>query len=355
VLFSKKGNLVGLDLGSSAVKLVQLKELGRGGGYRLVNLGVSPLSPEAIVDGAIMDSGLVVDVIQNVFRENKVKGGDVALSLSGHSVIIKRVSLPTMNEEELAESIQWEAEQYIPFDIQDVNIDYQILQGGAQTGDGNMDVLLVAVKKSKITDYTSVLHQAGKNPMVVDVDVFALQNAYEVNYNPEPDQTIALVNIGASVTNIAIMQGTNSVFWRDISIGGNQYTDVIQKELNLSFEKAEALKRGEEAAGENADKLNQILKQVSQDVGSEVQKTLDFFKATTSGESATKIMLTGGSSRVPGLQELLAERFGVPVEMFNPFQAIQVNEKHFPPERLQELAPNLAVAVGLALRRVGDK
>jgi type IV pilus assembly protein PilM len=260
-----------------------------------------------------------------------------------------------MNEEELAESIQWEAEQYIPFDIQDVNIDYQILQGGAQTGDGNMDVLLVAVKKSKITDYTSVLHQAGKNPMVVDVDVFALQNAYEVNYNPEPDQTIALVNIGASVTNIAIMQGTNSVFWRDISIGGNQYTDVIQKELNLSFEKAEALKRGEEAAGENADKLNQILKQVSQDVGSEVQKTLDFFKATTSGESATKIMLTGGSSRVPGLQELLAERFGVPVEMFNPFQAIQVNEKHFPPERLQELAPNLAVAVGLALRRVGDK
>ena len=355
MLFSKKGNLVGLDLGSSAVKLVQLKELGRGGGYRLVNLGVSPLSPEAIVDGAIMDSGLVVDVIQNVFRENKVKGGDVALSLSGHSVIIKRVSLPTMNEEELAESIQWEAEQYIPFDIQDVNIDYQILQGGAQTGDGNMDVLLVAVKKSKITDYTSVLHQAGKNPMVVDVDVFALQNAYEVNYNPEPDQTIALVNIGASVTNIAIMQGINSVFWRDISIGGNQYTDAIQKELNLSFEKAEALKRGEEAAGENADKLNQILKQVSQDVGSEVQKTLDFFKATTSGESATKIMLTGGSSRVPGLQELLAERFGVPVEMFNPFQAIQVNEKHFPPERLQELAPNLAVAVGLALRRVGDK
>ncbi len=355
MLFSKSRSLVGLDLGSSSVKLVQLKEVGRSGGYRLVNLGVSPLSPEAIVDGAIMDSGLVVDVIQNVFRENKVKGGDVALSLSGHSVIIKRVSLPSMNEEELSESIQWEAEQYIPFDIQDVNIDYQILQSASPGAEGNMDVLLVAVKKSKINDYTSVLHQAGKTPLIVDVDVFALQNAYEINYPLEVDQTVALVNVGASVTNIAILQGGNSVFWRDISIGGNQYTDAIQKELNLSFEKADALKRGEEPGGEEAGKLEQILRQVSQDVGGEIQKTLDFFKATTSGESVTKIMLSGGSSRVPGLQEMLAERFGVPVEMLNPFQSIQVNEKQFPAERLQELGPTLAVAVGLALRRAGDK
>ena len=353
MFFSKKSSLVGLDLGSSSVKLVQLKELGRGSGYRLINMGLAPLSPEAIVDGAVMDSGLVVDVIQNIFRENKVKGSDVALSLSGHSVIIKRVSLPTMNEEELAESIQWEAEQYIPFDIQDVNIDYQILQSAGS--DGNMDVLLVAVKKSKINDYTSVLHQAGKSPMVVDVDVFALQNAYEINYAPEPDQTIALVNIGASVTNIAILKGANSVFWRDISIGGNQFTDAIQKELNLSFEQADALKRGEEAAGENAGKLEQILRQVSQDLGGEVQKTLDFYKATSAGEMAGKIILSGGSARVPGIQEMLAERFGVPVEMFNPFQAIEVSDKQFPAERLQDLAPAMAVAVGLALRKAGDK
>ena len=355
MLFSKSRSLVGLDLGSSCIKLVQLKEGGRGGGWKLENMGVLPLSPEAIVDGAIMDSGLVVDVIQNLFRENKVKGSEVALSLSGHSVIIKRVSLPTMNEEELAESIQWEAEQYIPFDIQDVNIDYQILQSTSQSTEGNMDVLLVAVKKSKISDYTSVLNQAGKTPAVVDVDVFALQNAYEVNYPPEPDQTLALVNIGASVTNIAILQGTNSVFWRDISIGGNQYTDAIQKELNVSFEAAESLKRGQEGAGENAEKLQQILKQVSQDVGGEVQKTLDFFKATTAGEQVSKIVLSGGSSRIGGLQELLAERFGVPVEMFNPFQSIEASSKQFPQERLQELAPDMAVAVGLALRKAGDK
>jgi type IV pilus assembly protein PilM len=354
VLFSKSRSLVGLDLGSSCIKLVQLKEAGKSG-WKLENMGSLPLSPEAIVDGAIMDSGLVVDVIQNLFRENRVKGSEVALSLSGHSVIIKRVSLPTMNEQELAESIQWEAEQYIPFDIQDVNIDYQILQNTSQSTEGNMDVLLVAVKKSKISDYTSVLHQAGKTPLVVDVDVFALQNAYEVNYAAESDQTIALVNIGASVTNIAILQGTNSVFWRDISIGGNQYTDAIQKDMNLSFEAAENLKRGQEEAGANADKLQQILKQVSQDVAGEVQKTLDFFKATTAGEQASKIVLSGGSSRVAGLQELLAERFGVPVEMFNPFQGIQVSSKQFPSEKLLEVGPNMAVAVGLALRKAGDK
>ncbi len=341
MFFAGRGNLVGLDMGSSSIKLVQLKEIGKGSGYRLETLGVSPLSPEAIVDGAIMDSGLVVDVIQNVFRENKVKVNEVALSLSGHSVIIKRVSLPEMNEDELAESIQWEAEQYIPFDIQDVNIDYQILQGDMPSAEGTMDVLLVAVKKSKINDYTSALSQAGKAPAVVDVDVFALQNAYEVNYPAEPDLSLALVNIGAGVTNISIMQGTSSVFWRDISIGGNQYTDAI--------------KRAEEQPEEGPERLQQIFNQVSQDVASEVQKTLDFYKATSAGEAVNKIILSGGSCRIPGLQEMLAERFGVPVEMFNPFQAIQVNDKKFPPEMIQELAPTLAVAVGLALRRAGDK
>ncbi len=355
MFFSRRGNLVGLDMGSSSIKLVQLKELGKGGGYALENLGVSPLSPEAIVDGAIMDSGLVVDVIQNVFRENKVKVNEVALSLSGHSVIIKRVSLPEMSEDELAESIQWEAEQYIPFDIQDVNIDYQVLQGDVPAAEGTMDVLLVAVKKSKINDYTSALSQAGKAPIVVDVDVFALQNAYEVNYPAEPDLSLALVNIGAGVTNISIMQGTSSVFWRDISIGGNQYTDTIQKELNLSFERADAIKRGEEQPEEGTERLQQIFNQVSQDVTSEVQKTLDFYKATSSGEAVNKLILSGGSCRIPGLQEMLAERFGVPIEMFNPFQVIQVNEKKFPPQMIQELAPTLAVAVGLALRRTGDK
>jgi len=173
VLFRKTKNLVGLDIGSSAVKLVELKDT-KGGGYRLVKTGLETLSPEAIVDGAIMDASLVVDTVNRLIASANVRNSDFATSLSGHSVIIKKISLPAMSAEELAESIRWEAEQYVPFDINDVNLDYVVLEGA---GGDTMDVLLVAVKKDKISDYTSVITQAGKTPLLVDVDAFALQNA----------------------------------------------------------------------------------------------------------------------------------------------------------------------------------
>jgi len=218
VLFSKSKNLVGLDIGSSAIKLVELKD-SKGGGYRLVKTGLEGLSPEAIVDGAIMDGSLVVDTVNRIVSSLNVRNPDFGTSLSGHSVIIKKISLPAMSPEELAESIRWEAEQYVPFDINDVNLDYVVLESG---GGETMDVLLVAVKKDKIGDYTSVITQAGKTPVLVDVDAFALQNAYEANYPVEPGRVVALVNIGASVTNVNILSGANTIFWRDISFGGNQ-------------------------------------------------------------------------------------------------------------------------------------
>ncbi len=241
MLFKKSKNLVGLDIGSSAIKLVELKD-SKGGGYRLVKTGLESLSPEAIVDGAIMDSSLVVDTVNRIVSSLSVRNPDFGTSLSGHSVIIKKISLPAMSPEELAESIRWEAEQYVPFDINDVNLDYVVLESG---GGETMDVLLVAVKKDKIGDYTSVITQAGKTPVLVDVDAFALQNAYEANYPVEPGRVVALVNIGASVTNVNILSGSNTIFWRDISFGGNQYTDAIQKQLSLSFDLAESLKKGE--------------------------------------------------------------------------------------------------------------
>lgn len=239
MLFRKTKNLVGLDIGSSAVKLVELKDA-KAGGFRLLKTGLETLSPEAIVDGAIMDSSLVVDTVNRVVSSLNVRNPEFATSLSGHSVIIKKISLPAMSPEELAESIRWEAEQYVPFDINDVNLDYVVLEAG---GGETMDVLLVAVKKDKISDYTSVITQAGKTPVLVDVDAFALQNAYEANYPVEPGRVVALVNIGASVTNVNILSGANTIFWRDISFGGNQYTDAIQKQLSLSFDQAESTRR----------------------------------------------------------------------------------------------------------------
>ncbi len=352
-LFGKKKGLVGLDIGSSAVKAVELKAGGKGGAeYQLVSLGMEALPPEAIVDGAIMDSGAVIDAIQRLFSTQRIKTAEVATSVSGNAVIVKKISLPRMTQDELSESIHWEAEQYIPFDIQDVALDYEVAEGGA--GD-NMDVLLVASKKDKISDYTSVISQAGKSPQIVDVDVFALQNCYEVNYGVDAGRVVALLNVGASIMNINIIKGGTSIFNRDIAVGGNQYTDAIQKDLNLSFDQAEALKKGGRVEGAAPENLPPILQQVSESIALEIQKTFDFFKATSSEDRIDRIFLAGGTAKVHGLQELLADRFEAGVEILNPFNNITYNPRDFDPDFISEIGPSAAIAVGLAVRKVGDR
>jgi type IV pilus assembly protein PilM len=351
VLFKKSKNLVGLDIGSSAVKLVELKD-SKGGGYKLVRTGIESLSPEAIVDGAIMDASLVVDTVNRIIASVSVRNNDFATSLSGHSVIIKKITLPAMSAEELAESIRWEAEQYVPFDINDVNLDYVVLEPG---GGESMDVLLVAVKKDKIGDYTSVISQVGKTPVLVDVDAFALQNAFEINYPVESGRVVALVNLGASVTNVNILSGANSIFWRDISFGGNQYTDAIQKQLSLGFDQADALKRGEASGEHSMQEILPILRSVSDDLSQELQKTFDFFGATTSTEKIDQLFIAGGCSRIVNLDRQLKERFGMPVEIINPFRQIDVSGSSVSAEWLNENAPSLTVAVGLAVRHIGDE
>src|SRR5438874_1483405 len=217
-----KGKLaLGLDIGSSSVKLVQLKEAKRG--YVLEAFGVAPLPPEAIVDGALMNSTAIVEAIRQLITQYKLKSREVAIGVSGHSVIIKKISMPRMTQEELEESIQWEAEQYIPFDVKDVNIDTQILNPDANDATGQMDVLLVAAKKDMINDYTTVVSEAGLLPVVVDVDAFAVQNMFSANYDPSPNETVVLINAGASVVNINIITKGITTFTRDVTIGGNQF------------------------------------------------------------------------------------------------------------------------------------
>jgi type IV pilus assembly protein PilM len=348
-LFSKKKNLVGLDVGSSSVKAVEMKP-GKGESWQLTTIGLEYLPPEAIVDGQIMDSTSVIDAIQRLFSEYKIKTTDVATSISGSSVIVKKIQLPAMSEQELAESIHWEAEQYIPFDIQEVNLDYQVLDPGA--AGGNMDILLVAAKKDKINDYQSVITQAGRNPVVMDVDAFALQNAYEMNYGVEPGRVVAMVNIGASQANINVVRGETSIFTRDITtIGGNLYTEAIQKDLNVTQEQAENTKLGH---GENAESLAGILRSVTDSVLLEVQKTFDFFKATTSEDRIDRIVLSDGSARIPGLSDAIGERFDTRVEIFNPFQNMSYSPKDFDAEFLEEVGPACAIAVGLAMRKGGE-
>jgi type IV pilus assembly protein PilM len=353
-VFRKARSLVGLDIGSSAVKAVELKPAGKG--YKVMAFGSEPVPPDSIVDGAIIDAAAVADAIRRLFDGRSIKTKEVAASLSGNAVIVKKIALPIMTDAELAESIYWEAEQYIPFDIQDVNLDYQILDpGDAAAGKSNMDVLLVAAKKEKIADYTGVIAQAGRSAVVVDVDAFALQNAYEANYGIDPGAVVVLLNAGASATNINILQGDQSVFTRDISIGGNAYTEALQKELNLPFEQADQLKRGAVVEGASFDDARPVLHAVSENVMLEIQKTFDFFKTTASSDRIDRIMVSGGASRAEGFTEMLTERFEAPVEVFDPFKKVAFDSRKFNVDSPADVAPTVAVAVGLALRRVGDR
>ena len=342
----KQKGLVGLDIGSSSVKVVELKK--KGDGYELLNLGIEALGQDTVVDGAIMDSFTVSTAIETIFNQNKISTKNVATAVSGHSVIVKKIAVNAPTEEEVANAIPYEAQQYIPFDMADVNLSYQVL-GPATAGPG-FDVMLVAVKRDKILNHTNVLSQSGKTPTVVDIDAFALQNAFEVNYEPAADRMIALLNIGASIMNINILRGGVPLFTRDVSVGGNQYTDTLQKELDLSYEDAEKLKQGKEAGTATPAQAAPHLQSVSEILLLEVQKTFDFFKQTTSAENIQQIYVAGGTARIEGLVDLLKGEFNIPVEVMNPFQRVEVNPSKFDPNYINEIAPQMSVAVGLALR-----
>jgi len=345
---------VGLDIGSSSVKLVQLKE--KKGGYQLVAFGSAPLPPEAIVDGALMNSAAIVQAIQELVAQQKVKVKDVAIGVRGHSVIIKKIALPRMSQEELDESIQWEAEQYIPFDVKDVNIDTQILTPDADAA-GQMDVLLVAAKKDMINDYTSVCAEAGLTATVVDVDAFAVQNAYEANYDPGAGETVVLVNVGAAVSNINVISRGVTTFTRDITMGGNAFTEEIQKQLNISYDEAEALKVGGQGESDAVvpQEVERVIQGVAEQLGGEIQRSLDFYASTAADGKVTRAFLSGGTARIPALFKTVEARAGVPVEILNPFKNIEIDNKKFDPAVILAAAPSAAVGVGLALRRPGDK
>ena len=348
--FGKK-KIFALDIGSYSIKFVELKSLKKG--YQLVNLASVPLPPEAIVDGALMDTGAIVDAIRNLISSAGVKAGDVAVSVSGHSVIIKKITLPAMTENELADSIQWEAEQYIPFDIADVNLDFQIL-GPNAVDQTQIDVLLVAAKKEIIDDYTAVIAEAGLNAVVIDIDAFAAQNMVEVNYPAEEGEVVATVNIGAELSNINIVKDGVSLFTRDVANGGNQFTEEIQKRFGVSYEDADAAKLGGEVEGVDADEVKEALQEVSGLLSSEIARTIDFFMATNPEDSVRRAYVCGGGAKTEGLDKSIADKLGVPVEVVNPFSAINYNEKNFDPDYIDDVAPSFGVAVGLALRKEGD-
>jgi type IV pilus assembly protein PilM len=349
-MFGKKKSIAGLDIGSSSIKMVELD--GKLNNLNLVSLGFENLPSDTIIDGQIMELNVVSDVIGNVCSNHQIKASNVVTGVSGHSVILKNIVLPPMSKEELEESIDWHAEEHIPYDLADVSLDYQVV---SETPDATQ-VLIAACKKDRIDNIKQAIQLAGKTPVVIDVDTFALQNCYEVNYDPSEDDVVTLLNIGASTMNVNIVKGTRSLFTRDITVGGSQFTDVLQRSLGLNFQQAEALKRGVVDAVEGVEEksIEPLMNNVTEIVAMEIQKTFDFYRATTEDNETVvqKILISGGGSKLAGLAEELSLRLELPVEVLDPFRKIKVDSKKFDPDYLKEIVPEMAVAVGLAVRGV---
>src|SRR3954447_6203806 len=349
-MFGKKKSVAGLDIGSSSIKMVELD--GKLNNLNLVSLGFENLPADTIIDGQIMELNVVSDVIRSVCTNHDVKSDNVVTGVSGHSVILKNIVLPSMSKEELEESIDWHAEEHIPYDLADVSLDYQVTN---ETADST-NVLIAACKKERIDNIKQAIQLAGKSPVVIDVDTFALQNCYEINYNPSEDDVVTLLNIGASTMNVNIVKGTRSLFTRDITVGGSQFTDVLQRSLGLNFQQAEAVKRGvtDVVDGIEEKSIEPLMNNVTEIVAMEIQKTFDFYRAQSEDNETRvqKILISGGGSKLVGLAQELSERLELPVEVLDPFRNIKVDKSKFDPDYLSEIVPEMAVAVGLAVRGV---
>jgi len=352
----KTKGVVGLDIGSHAIKAVELIPKKKGGGetYELTKIGYEALPHDTIVEGTIIDSTAVVETIKMIFETNKIKNKNVAISISGNSVIIKKISLPQMDKEELAESIVWEAKHNIPYPYEETNVDYAILRPPRGSETKSLDILLVAAKKDKIANYSNVVHQAKKNLVAIEVDVFALQNALEVNY-PETFEakTVALVNIGANITNILIIERGTSQLFRDLSLGGSFFTENMRKELNIGLDETERILKGIPIKNVDEAHVEEVISQNVRDLVDEIDKTFTFYEAGDKKErKIEQIFLSGGLANLKVLPVAFEERFAVPTEIFNPFRNISFREKDFDSDLIKETPSLFGVAVGLALRRM---
>jgi len=347
--------MVGLDIGSSGVKAVVLRR-GRGG-WSLVAAGEAPLPEGSLQDGAAAEPTVVSETVSQLLDSLRLRRARIVAALSGHAVIVKRLSLPTMSQAELNEAIPWEAEQYIPFDLSEVQLDYQVVGQGAEASKSSLDVLLVAAKKDRIDDRTSIIAQTGRRPVVLDIEAFALANAYQMNYpeRADSDSLTALIHVGRAVTIVCLLEKGEPVFTRDISIGGQIHIDSIIRELGPSGVDEMAAKRmlhGQLPSEMSPDQVASVLREASAQLVLEVRKTVDFYRATAPVEKLTRVVLSGGAYQAIGLVDLLASEFGAPVDVFDPFRRVTRPSKALGAEAT---GPAYAVAVGLAMRQEGDR
>lgn len=361
-MFGSK-DVVGLDVGTHSIKLVRLKKGKKG--FELLNFGIMPLPPETIVDETIEKPEVVTEAIKNLFKMEKIKTKEVVTAISGQSLVIKKINVPKMTEDELAESIRVEAEQYLPFAIEDVNVDFQIIkeiipeksekkEEEGEPPKATMDVLLVAARKELIENRNKPILDAGLKPVIVDLDVFAIENGYELSYGVPHGEVVALVDMGATFTNVNILVDGVTEVTRDIPGGGNRINHELQKNFNTDHEGAERLKMGIGLDGISEKDVANTITTVLGELSHEINKMFhDFIKSTE--KNINRVILSGGCAKLTGIEKILTENFDIPTEIIAPYKNIKINPKIFDPQYIQDMAPLAAIGIGLAMRRLGDK
>ena len=339
-------NLVGVDIGASAIKVVQLKQAKKG--LSVIRYGYAPLPPQTIVDGHVMNAGIITEALLKIFTDQKIQQKDVAIGVYGQSVIVRKITVPMMTPAELDEQISWEAEQHIPFDIKVMSIDYEVLRRRPDAG--QMDLLLVAAKKDEINDYASIVREAKLKPVIVDINAFTIQNIFEQQYGIPPEGTVALLNVGAAVSSLNIVSRGVSAFTREITNAGQAITEEIRKQCNVSYEQAEAYKCGGGPTQIIPQEVHQIITQACDTLAGEIQRSLDFYLATSGETEITQIYVSGGSAYLAPLAKSIEKRARVPVQLFDPVANLTVDAKTVNEVDLRSKAAQFVVALGLSLR-----
>jgi len=349
-LSRQRKTTVGLDIGSSLVKVVEL-DFGRSA-PALRRLGIVPLPPEAIVDGEVMDRLLVLDAIREAVSQAGIRGREVVSGVNGRAIIVKKVLMDRMDQADAREAIFWEAEQHVPFDIDDVSLDFQILD--EEVGGNQMQVLLVAAKKELIHQHADLVRDAGLEPRIIDLDAFAVQNCYEANYDTAPDRVVGLLDVGAEVTKLNIVQDGVPQFTRDLSIGRSRFVEEVQREFNLGQEEASRLLSAENVPAAMSERnVRQVVGRAAEELSGGLERSLAYLKGGDGGPRLDAIVLSGGGASMPLLRQHLAERHGVGVEVLDPLRTVSYAPELFAEQPAAEVAPLLAVGVGLGLRRLG--
>ncbi|MBO4441189.1 type IV pilus assembly protein PilM [bacterium] len=351
-MFFYNKQLLGLDMGSYLIKAAQLQK--KRGKYQLKKFGSIPIPVNTIVDGSIMNTYEMNDAVKTLMAKEHFKDKYCSICISGHGIINRVISVPKVADNEFYNALRVEAETHIPNDIKEIYLD------GIKTGvveDGRDRVILIAARKDLVGDFFQVVNDAGVRPMSVEIDATALANIFNVNYPEEHDKTVALLNVGASKTNIVILSNGDLRFFREVMTGGNFITEEITRRLKVSFQQAESLKSGSHAAGDSIlpNQVEEIVADVAKGMVSDIARVFDYYTNSNPEGAVSKVYITGGATKSFTFVEAIKSNLSIPVEKFNPFKEITVPGQVMTREEVENCSHIAAISLGLALRRMDEE